>query len=332
MVYVLRAVGDVAHEAGPGWPTWLSPIGWGQQFRPYAGDRWWVLLITTGFAAVMIAFAYVLVATRDLGTGLIPERPGPAAAAAWLRSPPALAWRLQRATLAAWIGGFALPGLAFGSIASSVEGFFGSAQARELFATLGGAPGLVDAYFAATLGFIAIGASAYGVQAAARLRGEEAGARAELLLSTGTSRARWVLGHAVVALAGTAALLLVAGGAAGLAQSLRTGDPASLGRLLGAAAVQVPAAWVVVGIAVAGFGLASRAATAGWVALAGFIVLAELGPLLRLGQRLLDLSPYTHSPRLPGGVIQVAPLIWLSLVAVALLIVGVSAIRRRDLR
>ena len=32
--------------SGPRWLVWLSPIGWAQQFRPYAGNRWWVLLIT----------------------------------------------------------------------------------------------------------------------------------------------------------------------------------------------------------------------------------------------------------------------------------------------
>ena len=27
------------------WPAWLSPIGWGQQTRPFGGGHWWPLLI-----------------------------------------------------------------------------------------------------------------------------------------------------------------------------------------------------------------------------------------------------------------------------------------------
>ena len=42
VAYALRAVGDVA-SGGGNWLSWLSPIGWMQQVRAYAGDRWWVL-------------------------------------------------------------------------------------------------------------------------------------------------------------------------------------------------------------------------------------------------------------------------------------------------
>jgi len=81
VVYVLRAVGDTVEVTGPSWLTWLSPIGWAQQFRPYAGNRWWVLLIVVGFAVVAAAAADILVARRDLGAGLVPDRAGPATGA-----------------------------------------------------------------------------------------------------------------------------------------------------------------------------------------------------------------------------------------------------------
>jgi ABC-2 type transport system permease protein len=99
VAYVLRAVGDTAASTGPRWLSWLSPIGWAQQFRPYAGNRWWVLLIVLAFTASATAATYALVARRDLGAGLVPDRAGPANAAPWLRSPIALAWRLQRGSL-----------------------------------------------------------------------------------------------------------------------------------------------------------------------------------------------------------------------------------------
>jgi hypothetical protein len=40
VAYLLRAAGDSTGEAEAAWPTWLSPIGWAQQIRHYAGDRW----------------------------------------------------------------------------------------------------------------------------------------------------------------------------------------------------------------------------------------------------------------------------------------------------
>jgi ABC-2 type transport system permease protein len=44
VAYVARAIGDLA-AAGPGWLSWLSPIGWNQQIRAFAGDRWSVLVL-----------------------------------------------------------------------------------------------------------------------------------------------------------------------------------------------------------------------------------------------------------------------------------------------
>src|ERR1019366_276394 len=44
----------------------------------------------------------VLAARRDYAAGMLPQRPGPAKSAASLRSPLALAWRLQRGTLIGW--------------------------------------------------------------------------------------------------------------------------------------------------------------------------------------------------------------------------------------
>ena len=120
VAYALRAVGDTEGSAAePAIWSWLSPIGWGQQVRPYAGDRWWVLALPIVFCAVAIPCAYALAARRDLGAGLLPDRPGPAQASAALGSPMGLAWRLQRGNLAGWAVGYLLLGAVAGSIAST---------------------------------------------------------------------------------------------------------------------------------------------------------------------------------------------------------------------
>lgn len=330
LVYLLRAAGDTADRTGPRWLTWLSPIGWGQQFRPYAGNRWWVLLVTIGFAAAATAVAYALAARRDLDAGLLPERTGRAGAVRSLRGPYALAWRLHRGSLVAWAAGFAVLGLVLGNIATSVGTFFNSPGARDMLARLGGAKALTDAYLAAMLGIIAIVASAYGVQAAMRLRTEETSLHAEALLATATGRIRWALAHTVVALLGTALLMLVAGTAVGLAYAARAGDMARFAPVLAGALAQVPAAWVLTGIVLAAFGLAPRLAGLGWVALVAFVLLGEVGPLLKLNQRVMDISPFTHAPRLPGGTVHATPIVVLAAVAVLLVAVGLAGFRRRD--
>lgn len=331
LVYVLRAVGDTADRTGPRWLTWLSPIGWGQQFRPYAGNRWWVLLITIAFAVVVTVAAYALVARRDMGAGLVPDRPGPATATPRLRSPLALAWRLQRGALLAWVGAFALLGLVFGNMATSVGGFLTSQQARDVVARLSGTKGLTDAYLALILGIVGVVASAYGVQAAMRLRSEETSLHAESLLATPATRRRWLMSHAAVALGGTALLMLVAGLTAGVAYAAHLGDAGEAGRVLVAALVHIPAAWVLTGIVVAAVGIAPRWAGAGWAALVAFVLLGEIGPLLRLDQRVMDASPFAHVPRLPGGTLDATPVLVLTGIAALLIVAGLAGVRRRDI-
>jgi ABC-2 type transport system permease protein len=327
--YVIRAVGD---SSGPEWLSWFSPLGWVLQVRPYAGNRFWVFGLFAVFILAAGWASYALVARRDLGAGLIRPRPGPPEAAGWLRSPLALAWRLQRGSLLAWTVGFVLIGAVLGNIAASIGDILDSKSSRELVQKMGGVSGLTDAFFAAELGILAVVASAYGVQAALRLRSEETTQRAEPLLATAVSRPSWALSHLTVAFFGTAVLVVAAGVGAGLAHGSQTGDMGrAFNRVVGAALVQIPAVWVLVAIVAALYGLLPRWSSFAWVLLVAFLLLGEFGSLFELRQAVMDLSPYAHVPNLPGGQMAVLPLIWLTLIAAALTVAGVAGFRRRDI-
>jgi ABC-2 type transport system permease protein len=103
------------------------------------------------------------------------------------------------------------------------------------------------------------------------------------------------------------------------------------GRVFVAALVQLPAAWVLVGITVAAFGLTPRLAAVGWIALTVFLLLGEFGGLFGLDQWVMDLSPFAHTPRLPGVPVSAAPLVVLTILAAALGAGGLAALRRRDI-
>jgi ABC-2 type transport system permease protein len=329
--YLLRAAGDASGVDTSTWLSWLSPIGWAQQVRPFAGDRWWVLLYLLAFAVLVSAAAYALVARRDHGAGLLAQRPGRPVAAAALRSPLALALRLHRGGLIGWTIGIALGGLIMGSIASQVGEFADTDQVREMIMKLGGERGLTDAFLSAEMSILAIVVSAYGISAATRLRAEETAGRVEPILATRTTRLRWAGSHVVVALAGTTVLMAVVGLSAGFAHGAASGNMAELGRVLVAALAQLPAVWVLTGITVAVFGLAPGLIMAGWGALVLFVVLGQLGSVLGLPEWMMDISPFSHSPQLPGGEVSATPLILLTAVAAVLVVAGLSAFRRRDI-
>ncbi|HKN96851.1 MAG TPA: ABC transporter permease [Pseudonocardiaceae bacterium] len=330
--FLLRAIGD---SAGPGvrWLSWLSPIGWGQRIRPFAGDEWWVFALPLGLAVLGCWVAFTLVGRRDLGAGLLPARPGPATAAPGLRSALALAIRLQRGVFLGWLIAFVVVGGVFGAVAKDmVSVVTTSPQLGRIIAQLGGASGLGDAFLSAVLGLLGLFGSVYAVQAVLRLRAEETAQRAEPVLATGVGRVSFAGAHVAVAAVGGALLLVASGVVTGLAAGLRSGDVGgSVSRVLGGAVVQVPAAWVLAGVAVALFGLRPALTGVAWAAVVVCVVLAEFGPSLRFPQWVLDVSPFTHVPRLPGGTLTGTPIGWLLGVAVALAVAGLAGFRRRDL-
>jgi ABC-2 type transport system permease protein len=332
--YLLQSAGAAAGSRGPQWLGWLSPVGWTLRVRAFAGDRWLVLALPLAAAVALAAVAALLAARRDLDVGLLPARPGPARAAASLRSPLGLAWRLQRGALLGWTAGALVAGLVSGAIAKGIGSLLGGgAQVRDALARLGGQAGITDAYLAAAVSIIGLAAAGYAVSAVLRLRSEESAQRAEPVLVAAASRASWAASHLTVAAAGAAVVLTAAGLGAGLGYGLRASDPGrEVPALVGAALAQLPAVLVIAGVAVAMFGLLPRSCVAGgWSALALAALLVLFGPVFRLAQWVQDISPFAHVPKLPGGPVSAAPLAWLAALAVALTAAGMAGLRRRDI-
>lgn len=330
--YLLRALGDVAGDAAePAFWSWLSPIGWAEQVRPYAGDRWWALLPPIAFTAAAVWLAYALAARRDLGAGLLPDRVGPARAGARLASPLALAWRLQRGVLAGWAVAFALLGAIFGSIATNLGDLLDSEAVQELFQRLGGTDVLTDAFVATEMGFVALFAAAYGVSASMRLHSEEQSGHAEVLLAGAVSRRRWLGSHVAVAALGATLLCLVAGASAGISYGLSSGSLGKAASVVAGLVAYLPAIWVMTALVVWLFGWLPRLVVLGWGALVAAVLVGELGLLLDLPQWVMDLSPFTHVPRIPGEDWTWGG--WLAVLAVAIGLAawGAAGFRRRDL-
>jgi ABC-2 type transport system permease protein len=334
VAFVLRGVGDSAGAAGPSWLSWASPLGWVQFSRPFAGERWWVLALPIAVLAAGTAVAFSFAARRDLDAGLLPDRPGRATASGVLHGPFGLAWRLQRGALLGWGVGYAFTFAASGAAAKGVGQLLGTSSALERAITrLGGQAAITNAYLAAIMSLAGLVAAAYAVSVILRLRTEETGDRAEPILATATGRVRWALSHIAVAVVGAALLLAVAGVAAGLGYGARAGSAGTqVATMLGAAMGQLPAALALAAVAVLLFGRWPQACVAGaWTAVGLVVALDLFGQVLQLSHWVLDISPFTHTPRLPGGTVQAAPLLWLSLAVLAFAAVGLAALRRRDI-
>ena len=334
VAFVLRGVGDSAGAGGPSWLSWVSPLAWVQFTRPFAAEHWWVLLLPLAVFALGAALAFVLAGRRDLGSGLLADRPGRAAASRLLSGPAGLAWRLQWGALVGWVTGYVFAFAACGAAAKGVGQLLGtSAALQHEFTRLGGQAAITNAYLAALMLLAGLVAAAYATSVVLRLRGEETGERAEPVLATAAGRIRWALSHIAIAAAGTVVLLAAAGVATGLGYGLRAGPAGpQVTRMLGAAMAQLPASLVVAAVAVALIGLWPEASVAGaWTAVGLVVVIALFGQVLQVSHWVLDISPFTHAPRLPGGTVMAEPLLWLCGAALAFGVTGLAGLRRRDI-
>ncbi len=306
--FVLRAVGDI----GDGTISWLSPIGWAQKTRPFAGEQWWPFLLIVAATAALVAVAVALSRRRDVGAGLVAPRAGRAHAAPSLGRPVGLAMRLQRGSLVGWSVGVLLTGVAYGSIADSINDFVKDNQAlADIIAARGGAS-LADSYLAMSFRILALVGAGFAIQSALRLRSEETSLHAEQILATPVSRRRWAASHLAVAFGGTLVVLVVAGLSVGVSDAVVTGDLDVVPTALGAALVYAPAIWVLVGLTVALIGLAPRAAAASWGFLTVCFVIGMFGQLLDLPTWVEDVSPFQHVPQLPAADLTVVPLVALT--------------------
>ncbi|MFI0481366.1 ABC transporter permease [Actinomadura sp. 9N215] len=332
--FLLRMAGDSAgRDGGSDWPSWLSPLGWMHRARAYADERWWVFLLAVALAGVLTAATYALASRRDLGAGLVQPRLGPVDASPALSGPLGLAWRLHRGTLVAWSAAFAIGGAMVGGTAKDAADTVNeNGQTRDFLTRLGGDGALSDTYIAASTSVFGLVAAAFAIQTVLRLRQEETGQHAEALLSTSAGRLRWAGSHLTFTLLGPAVALVCYGLVGGLIYGASVSDVGGeLPRFLGAAVVQLPAIWVLGAVTMALFGRFPSLTVATWAVLGVCFLFGQFGAVFEFDQWLLDVSPFTHVPRLPGGDLSALPLVLLTVVAIAIGLAGLAGLRRRDI-
>ena len=228
------------------WPAWLSPMGWGQQMRPFGGDIWWPLGLFAVAFVVLVGAASLLATRRDVGSGILADRRGHAEAAPRLLSPLGLAWRLQRGALLGWAVGLVGFGLVFGAIIDEIRDTGGATA--DWYARMTGSDEMVEAWGTSMIEMAGMVVAVYAVQVLLRMRAEEADGPLEPILATAVSRPRWMISHVLNAGLGALVLLLVFAVSMGLAAGLVLGDvPGQLRALVEAGLVQWPGIMVIGG-------------------------------------------------------------------------------------
>ncbi|MEE3849272.1 ABC transporter permease [Gordonia sp. LSe1-13] len=328
--YLLRGAADATD--GWDWLRWLSPVGWAEEIDPFGADNLLPAMLSLTVFVLGLCVAGWMAMTRDLGAGLIAPRPGPAASSR-LSTIEALGARLSLPLLVSWVGGIVLYSIVIGFMQPSVEEL---AQGNEQFdqimrAALGDAT-LSTLFGMTMLGFLAVAAGAWGVNLAERLRAEEAANRAEVVLTTPTSRTRYYVTYVGIAAVGAITMMAVAAVGMVIGSGLAGGGWATpAANAAQTAAAQIPAVLVVVTLAIALYAIRPALAHLGWMVVIGSLLLGPLSGMFDLPQWVSDLSPFTHTPLVPVDPIQWTPIVVMLCVAAAFVTIGWARFRRRQI-
>ena len=335
LAYLLRAAGDAlgtpdgtALTLQPAAISGFSPIGWGEQLRPFTHPTGWPLVALAGFAAVTIVVGLIVHARREPGASVIRE--GVGRATGRVGSALGLAWRLQRASTLAWVLGAAiLSAVAPNLVAAASQFRLQDATIRRVIESLGHSRADLAAQFTAgILVLIGMLAAAAGVQAMLRAREEEASGRAEVLLAGPISRVRWLASWGVVAV-GTVLLVLAGSALAVALGTLAQGEPVGVGDRVLQTLVQAPSALALTAVAGVLVGLLPGLATIGaWSVFAASGLIGLFGGVLDLPDDVVRFSPVGSVPALPTD--DWVPTWTVAGVAVVLAVLALLAMRRRE--
>ncbi|MFN8126035.1 MAG: hypothetical protein U0R64_05975 [Candidatus Nanopelagicales bacterium] len=314
--------------------VWVSPFGWIGKSDAFGGDHWGVVAIAVVITLILIAVAAAMQARRDVGAGLLPQREGRPQASPRLTGAYSLAWRLERPVLMWWLLGYIVLGLFIGLSRDALVQFAeGSPALTQILEALGGSGAIIDVFLATYVGLGGIVVAFYAVATVLRLESEEQSGHTEMALATATRRSRWVSSYVVLALLGATAILVALGLALGLSFGLQAGQGlGDVPRLLEAVAAWIPAIIFVVGLTLALVGIVPRWAGLAWVVVGVFALLTELGAVFGLPGWLMNLSPFSHVAKAPAESLSPAPMLWMTLLGVALAVGGYIAVQVRDVR
>ncbi|APX31980.1 polyketide antibiotic transporter [Brachybacterium sp. P6-10-X1] len=329
VAFLVRGVGDVIEEEGS-WLSWFSPLAWAQQSRVFVEVRWWPLALSLAATIVLVGLAAVLSRRRDLGSGLRPDAPGPDAASAALRAPGGLARRLVTPMMVTWAIGLFLFAIAFGSLASSLEDMVDQIPTIGEFAPID-VDDLTTSFTAYIVLMLTLGPVGLMVSGVLRLRSEELEGRLAGTLLAGTGRITVALRWVAVVTLEVFALQVLLGLGTGIGVWQATGETSWIGESTLASLAYLPAIAVTGALTLGLYGLRVRLAGIAWLVAIWAALDTFLGDLLQLPEWARSLSVLRHVPFVPDADMEATPLVVMGVLTVVLAVVGLLALRRRDL-
>jgi ABC-2 type transport system permease protein len=332
LMVLARMVADTV--SGGAWLRWVTPLGWAEEMRPFAGPRPSVVALPALASTILLMVSARLAASRDVGTGALSVRHGARSARPPRppRSPVGQALLAQRGMLIAWLAAVALFMFVLGIVSHGISAADVPRGAQDQIAKLGAGSVVTPVgYLAFLFIFVVIAVSAFACALIGAARREEADRQLETLLAQPVGRVRWLGGRLLLAAAAVVAVSLAAGLFA-WAGAATAGVDVTLPRMLEAGVNAVPTAVLFLGFAALAYALVPRASGGiayGLVTVAFFWQL--VGALLDAPRWTITLSPFAHLGPVPERPFPTGAALAMTGIGLFASLLAAVAFRRRDL-
>ena len=326
---LLRMVADGVGALS--WLAWATPLGQLARTHPFSGNDAVPLAVLVVAVLGVAAAAVAAAAHRDLGEGLVRLHRDRPPRTRLLTSLPSFAVRRALGPMRTWGAALAAYFLLIGLLARSLTTFL---EQNEQFARLAAEAGFADlgtveGYVASLFSLLAVPLGLFAASRVAADAADEEARRLTTVLALPVSRARWLLVHAAVALAGVVVLALGAGAAAWTGAALVQDRLSPVEAAAGVLNV-VPVAALGLGAAVLAYGVSPRhVLLAGAVPLVGGYLLLVLADSFRW-ERVREISPFAHLASVPATGPDLAPTVVMLVSAAAAVAAGAWLFGRRD--
>ncbi len=327
-LYIMRGGTDISNVE----LSMINPMGWTYLTYPFTRNNWVPLIFGAIFCMITVTIAFALEGRRDMGAGYLLIREGRETAKKSLLSVPGLFMKLNNGVIIGWLIAFVVMGVAYGSIYGDMQAFIGSNELMSQMFTLAGIS--IEKSFTGIILMVMIFMVTFlPIVIVNKLFSEESRMHLSQIYATRVTRMQlyWV-SIIIATVAGLAGILLASGSLGGTA-ILAMGDDSTmhLGDFIAAGYNYLPSVLFFIGLA---------ALALGWVPRLGKVIYGYLGysfalnyfsGILNLPDWFLKTAVQSWTPRMPLDEFDIVVFVMMTVISIALMMIGYIGYRRRDM-
>jgi len=327
-LYVLRAIGDLKLEA----LSLISPLGLVLHTEVYVNNNWGPIGLILAISILTAALALYLAKIRDLGSGLFPARPGRARATKLLSTPIGLAFRLLRSSIIIWAATIFSLAAMYGSIFGDLDSFIGSNEMLQAIFVQNSQFSFAEQFIVLLMAIMAMLSTIPILSLMQRVRGEEKLGHTEHLLVRTVSRTTLFASYFVISLIVSVLLMFLTALGFWSVGSITMDSAPSFATFIEAAMAYLPAIWMMLGLSMVLIAYLPDKSALIYLYLGFSFISIYIGALAQLPEWVQKLSPFGHIPQIPVADMDVPRLVIMTIIALALFVLGFIGYRKRDLK